>query len=91
MLFVGLTVRRKRSPTQCLVFSDTILDYDEVFEVKIDETDPLFSAGLKIGLTAHNISDVSKISHDLGQLSGDTWWVEVILTSDWLIHNNTDL
>ena len=71
-----LTARRKRNPSQSLVFSHHVLDVDELFEVKLEELDAIFSGGLTIGLTSYNVDDSNtKISHDMGHMS-DTWWVD---------------
>ena len=72
-----MTASRKRSPTQALVFSAHALEVDELFEVKIDEVDVMFSGGIKVGLTTFNVnaSEATKISQDLSKLS-DSWWLE---------------
>ena len=70
--------RRKRSPTQSLVFSAHCLEVDELFEVKIDEVDELFSGGIKIGLTSHELGsqqEGGRVRQELAELR-DCWWLE---------------
>ena len=71
----NLTARRKRNPGHSLVFSAHCLDTEELFEVKIDEIDPLLSGGIKIGLVTFSSNlEYGKVPQDLKQL--DSWWVE---------------
>ena len=67
----NLIARRKRNTGNSLVFSAHCLDTEELFEVKIDEIDPLLSGGIKIGLVS--------LSQELKQL--DSWLVDSSMVS----------
>ena len=67
----NLIARRNKNPGNSLVFSAHCLDTEELFEVQIDEIDPLLSGGIKIGLVS--------LSQDLKQL--DSWLVNSSMVS----------
>lgn len=73
----GLTAARRRNPNSALVFSAAPLENDEVFEVRIDSVDVVWSNSLKVGLSTFRVNDAegSKTPSCMST-AGDCWWLD---------------
>ena len=72
-----MMAKRKKSPSQSLVFSAHCLEVDELFEVRITELDPVCRGGLKIGLTTFTPgAEGGKLRAELGSGLGEAWWCD---------------
>ena len=52
----GQVATRRRNPAAALVFSSNTMEADEVFEVRIDSIDNIWSGSIKLGLTTFSIA-----------------------------------
>ncbi|XP_067005004.1 neuralized-like protein 4 [Anabrus simplex] len=81
---------RVRNYSHALVFSNTVLEPDEVFEVSLQEMAPQWSGTLHIGVTTLQVSDAYPSGNLPGTIAGlaaDTWYI----TGNEVRRNSTTL
>ena len=73
---------RVRNYAHALVFSNSPLDSDEMFEVCIQEVAPQWSGTLHVGVTTLQISDnypAGNLPPTISGLAADTWYITGVL------------